>query len=209
MTINLPDQIVSSRIVAISESLPDNDDTSTHTACKKQSNVKRFYATTAGIMAIVKPCGIIMDCRELYTCESSSQLFVQLLKLVDEPGVAISYIGYDRACEFVPFLRNLSAKGNEGAKKLLEKEYLVDNFHIAGHTTEACDPNSPHCEYHHSLEKFSEIKNANTEAAEQTFSWLKRYKSVVKYMTAQKFRFFMYSIIKAHNINIHNKSMQK
>ena len=86
---------------------------------------------------------------------------------------------------------------------------MVDNFHISGHSTEACDPNSPHCEYHHSLEKFSEIKNANTEAAEQTFSWLKRYKLLVKYMTAQKFRFFMYSIIKAHNINIHNKSMQK
>ena len=40
LTINVPDQIVSSRIVDISSSLPSNDDTSMHTACKRASNVQ-------------------------------------------------------------------------------------------------------------------------------------------------------------------------
>ena len=205
LTINIPDQIVSSRIVAMSTDLASNSDTTMHIACKKAANVKHFHEKTAGIMAIVRPCGMVLDCRELYTCESASQLFVQLLKLIDEPNARIEYIGYDRACEFVPFLRNLKKKGNIGAEKLLEKQYLVDNFHIAGHTSEACDPASDKCEFHHSLPKFSKISDANTECAEQTFSWLKRYKNIVKYMTASRFRFFIYTVIKAHNEAIDRK----
>lgn len=197
ITLRIPDQIVTTRIVDISATLPSNSDTSMHTACKSIENVKRYHDKTAGIMAVVRPCGIILDCRELYTCESSSQLFVQLLKLIDEPGINIRYIGYDRACEFKPFLRNL--KGNVGAAKLLEAEYLVDNFHIAGHKRAECDIDNPKCEYHHGLPKFAAIANANTECAEQTFSWLKRYKTIVKYMTAPRFRFFLHIVIQAHN----------
>lgn len=210
LTINLPDQIVSTRIVELSGSLPSNEDTTMHTACKKKANVKHFHDRTAGIMAIVRSCGIILDWREMYTCESSSQLFVQLLKLVDEPNIRISYIGYDRACEFVPFLRNLNTKGNLGAAKLLEAEYLVDNFHIAGHTTPGClppSPDNPKSEFHHSLPKFSAIANANTEVAEQAFSWLKRYKHIVKYMSAAKYRYFLYEIIQSHNKRIDKRSV--
>jgi len=55
-------------------------------------------------MAIVKPRGIIIDHREMYTCESASQLFVQLLKLIDDHGDKLKYVGYDGACEFQPFV---------------------------------------------------------------------------------------------------------
>ena len=194
---NLPDQIVSSRIVDISETLPSNDDTTMHVACKKASNVKKFHDRTAGVMAIVRHCG---------TRESSSQLFVQLLKLADEVDSRMKYVGYYRACEFVPFLWNLRKKGNVGAEKLLELQYLVDNFHIAGHTTDACNPDSPACEFHHSLPKFAEIQRANTACAEQTFSWMKRYKNVLKYMSGQRFRFFLYTAIQAHSDVIHSRS---
>jgi hypothetical protein len=210
LTINMPDQTVSSRIVDLSDTLPSNDDTSVHVPCKKAANVHHFHDRTAGIMAIVRPCGIVIDWREMYTCESASQLFIQLLKIVDEPGSNVRYVGYDRACEFAPFLRNLRAKGNAGADKLLEEtDYLVDNFHIAGHTTNACNPDHPDCEYHHSLPKFADIANANTECAEQCFSWLKRYKNIVKYMTAPRFRFYMHVVISAHNNNIEKKASSR
>ena len=65
-------------------------------------------------MAIVRPCGIVIDWREMYTCESASQLFIQLLKIADEASSNVKYVGYDRACEFAPFLKNLRAKGNAG-----------------------------------------------------------------------------------------------
>ena len=83
-----------------------------------------------------------------------------------EENSSISYVGYERACEFVPFLRNLSLKRNMGADKLLERQFLVDNFHISGHTTDACSLDSPLCEFHPKLPKFGEIADANTECAE-------------------------------------------
>ena len=210
LTLNVPDQTVSTRIVDASEDLPSNADSTMHTACKKACNIRRFHESTAGIMAIVRPCGLVLDWREMYTCESSSQLFVQLLKLVDEDGTRVRYVGYDRACEFVPFLRNLRSKGNVGAEKLLEVNYLVDNFHIAGHTTAACDIEHPDCEFHHKLPRFQEISSVNTECAEQAFSWLKRYKNVVKYMTAARFRFFILTVINGHNavINLRTHAVQ-
>ena len=38
LTINVPDQIVSSRIVDISKTLPSYDDTTMHITCKKATN---------------------------------------------------------------------------------------------------------------------------------------------------------------------------
>ena len=38
-----------------------------------------------------------------------------------------------------PFLRNLKKNSNVGAGKILEKQYLGDNFHISAHTSETCD----------------------------------------------------------------------
>ena len=205
LTVNLPDQYVSTRIVDIASDLPSNEYTSMHIACKKAANITHYHDRTAGIMAIVRPCGIVIDWREMYTCESSSQLFVQLLKVMDEEGSNVKFVGYDRACEFAPFLRNLKKKGNVGAEKLLEAEYLVDKFHIKGHTTSSCNPYHPECEFHPSLPKFSEISTVNTECAEQCFSWLKRFKNIVKYMTASRFRFFLHVVIDAHNKNLEKK----
>lgn len=170
-----------------------------HTGCKKKDKVTKFHDRTAGIMAIVKPCGVIIDYREMLTCESASQLFVQLLNLVDQPTVNIKYIGYDRACEFHPFLRNLQKKGNQGAEVLLDLKYVVDRFHIKGHTTAYCDIKDAKCRYHPDLAKFSALEHVNTEGAEQTFAWLKKYKDMLKYMSCYKFRFILDQVVNARN----------
>ena len=39
----------------------------------------------------------------------------------------LKFVGYDRACDFHPFLMSLSKKGNIGAK------ILLDNVNIGGH----------------------------------------------------------------------------
>ncbi|KAF6020579.1 hypothetical protein EB796_021103 [Bugula neritina] len=130
-------------------------------------------------MAIVKPCGIIIDHREMYTCESTSQLF--------------------------PFVERLHENGNAGAAELSKLKYLVDIFHIRGHTKAECDISQASCKSHLDLPIFTEISAANTECAEQTFSWLKKYKHTVKYMTAAKFRFFLCSIIEDRNTEIHQQ----
>jgi len=130
-------------------------------------------------MAIVKPCGIIIDHWEMYTCESAGQLFVQLLKLIDDHGDKLKYVGYDRACEFQPFVERLHQNRNAGAAELSKLKYLVDRFHIRGHTKEECDISQASCKYLPDLPIFTEISAANTECAEQTFSWLNKYKHIL------------------------------
>lgn len=43
---------------------------------KKTSNVNRSYNRTAGIMTLVRPCGILVDFCEMFTCESTKQAYV-------------------------------------------------------------------------------------------------------------------------------------
>lgn len=199
LTINVVDQKVSSRVSNLTGEIPANDDPSVHVGCKKAENVPRFYNRTAGLMVLVKPCGVVVSISELLTCESSSQLFIQLLRMHCESNTSFNFLGYDRACEFAPFLTNLAKKGNKGAEMLLTKKYMVDRFHIKGHTTKECDINSPFCQFHPDLPKFDEILGTNTECAEQCFSWLGKFKHMVKYMTQYKYKFFIHGIVVAHN----------
>lgn len=201
VTINIIDMTVSSQVLPCVSDIPD--DSGEEVGCKEKSKVTRFYARTAGVMAIVRPCGVIIDHREMLSHESSSQLFTQLLRLSCDSDVNLKYLGYDRACDFEPFLKNLAKKGNSGAAQLLTKmQFLVDRFHIKGHTTAKCDINNDVCEYHPDLAKFSEISTANTECAEQAFSWLGRFKHTMKYMTHYRFKFFLDTIIEARNSRI-------
>lgn len=206
VTIDMVDARVSSKVLPFLDGIPDNSDETVHVGCKEARNVNRFYHRTAGVMAIVRPCGVIIDYAEMLTCESPSQLFTQLLRLKCDSDVNLKYLGYDRACEFEPFLVNLSKKGNEGAKLLLKTtSFLVDKFHIKGHTTPKCDIKDSSCRYHPDLDRFSEIHNTNTECAEQAFAWLGRFKGMAKYMSHYKFKFFLFLIIRSRNVRIEKK----
>lgn len=66
---------------------------------------------------------------------------------------------------------------NAGAAELSKLNYLADRFHVRGHTGEQCDIPKTLSKYHPDLPIFTEINIANTECAEQTFSWLKKYKN--------------------------------
>lgn len=208
ITINVVDKRVSTKIADLSSDIPENTDTSVHQGCKKPENVPRFHNRTAGVMTLVKPCGMIVSVNELLSCESPSQLFVQLLQVVCETDTAFQYLGYDRACEFEPFLQNLHKKGNQGADMLLKKKYVVDRFHISGHTTPACDLSSPQCKYHPDLDSNKELQGCNTGCAEQCFSWFTRFKHTLKYMSQYRFKFFIYSIVVARN-NLTKRKLQR
>lgn len=171
------------------------------TGCKDAKKVTKFTTSTAGILAMVKPCGIITAVSEMYTCESSSQVFAFLLRTLSECA-AINYIGYDRACEFEPFWKKLAAKGNPGAQLLLNKlEFLVDIFHVIRHVNRKCMPleDNSECRYHPHLPRFSNIHGVITEVAEQVFSWLRKLKSNVRHMSRNKFRFFLEDVILSKN----------
>ena len=87
--------------------LPDNADDSLLVGCKRPENCTKFYDTTAGMLALIKPCGIVVAMCEMYTCESVTQVFHFLLRtfaLNVETMLRLRYLGYDRTCDFIiPF----------------------------------------------------------------------------------------------------------
>ena len=132
-TTNLPSPHVSNPLLEKSKvgSLPENDSLELFVGCKKSRQVNKFYDKTAGILSLVRPCGIIINTAEMYTCESPTQAYIFLIMTfargrdIDR----IRYIGYDRACDLHPFLLNLSRQGANFARWLIGLvTFMVDNF---------------------------------------------------------------------------------
>lgn len=69
----------------------------------------------------------------MFTCESPSQVFCFIFNLFGKAAENFSRLkalGYDRTCDFHPFLERLANRGNLGAQLLLSKvKFLVDKFH--------------------------------------------------------------------------------
>ena len=182
--------------------LPDNDNSTLLTGCKK--HVNKYHNRTAGIFAAVRPCGVVVNFMEMYTCESPTQAYVFLWLTFGrslEDLQRLKYCGYDRACDLHPFVQRMKRNGGLGAKILDDQvQFVVDKFHCVNHTEPCCmPPNNPKCKYHPDLPKFSEIHGTNTECAEQAFNWLGRYKSVTRSMTEHKFNFYIWNMINSHN----------
>ena len=56
--------------------LPENDDPTLLTGCRKAKGVNPFHERTAGVLSLVRPCGIIVNTTEMYTCESPTQVYL-------------------------------------------------------------------------------------------------------------------------------------
>ena len=186
----------------VGQSLPSNDSSASE-YCKKERNVNRYYNRTAGIAAIVRPCGIVVNFCEMYTFESMTQMYL-FVALTFGHGVHIKrlkYLGYDRSCALEPFLQNRLKEGAYFAKFLLKNvHFLVDRFHVAKHTELCCmPPLNPLCKYHPDLPEFSELTGCNTQSAEQAFCWLSRFKNGLRHMSRYKFNLFLYTMVDNHN----------
>ena len=172
--------------------------------CKSKETLTRYMDRTAGLLTEVRPCGIIVNAQEMCTCESCTQVyaFLQLTfgRRTDDL-MRLKFVGYDRACDFYPFLINLSKKGNVGAKILLNHvKFLVDIFHVLKHKEPCCmPPENPKCRYHPHLETFREIRGTNTESAEQSNRFLNRFKHMCNRMAEFKFKVFMWFVIETRN----------
>lgn len=96
------------------------EDQQTLQGCTKKENILLFYETTAGMLALIHPCGIVVSMTEMFTCESQTQVFLFLLKTfcitvnTIEDFERLKYMGYDRACGLVPFLNNQAKNGSAG-----------------------------------------------------------------------------------------------
>jgi len=207
LTVRIPRRTIQNPLFNLANmgKLPDTDSSELFTGCRKQSRIDQFFDRTAGVAAAVRPCGVVVNFTEMYTCESPTQMYVFLVftfghgRDIDR----LRYVAYDRACDLHPFLCNLEHKGTYFAQFLLKHvKFLVDRFHVSKHTEPCCKPPSsdnPHCRYHPDHVDFCAIKDANTECAEQSFRWLNKYKTIVRNMKQYRFNFFLYTIIDLHN----------
>ena len=131
--LGLMTDVFSQAVAALGHSKPSKckqSRNSLNVGCRKYSNVNRFYDRTAGVMALVRPCGIIANFTEMYTCESTTQAYIFIYTTF---GRSVSdlerlkFLGYDRSCDLHPFLCNLKKKGSLGATILLEHvKFMVD-----------------------------------------------------------------------------------
>ena len=132
-----------------------------------------------------------MGVTEMFTSESYTQVFLFLLRTFCSDVndfKRLKYLGYDRACGLVPFLKNHAKNGSAGAKLLMENvQFLVDIFHVSKHAEEVCmPPDDPNRLYHPHLAKFEEIRGVNTESCEQGFRRLNQYLELTRKMTQFK-----------------------
>ena len=90
--------------------LPDNDDPTLLTGCRKEKGVHRFHDRTAGILALVGPCGVIVNTAEMYTCESPTQvyLFIVMTFARGKDDFAISGMTERAIC--IPFCATMIEK---------------------------------------------------------------------------------------------------
>jgi len=162
----------------------------TYNLCIK---VDRFYERTAGMFYAFRPCGVRLSHWEMYTAESLSNVFLFLVDLFGQCPTAnqITGIVYDRACDLHPFLKQLSKEGNEAASNFKLLTYIVDIFHAEKHTKLKCTLSSEECKYHPHLPKFSELREMNTEIAEQSFARINPFKYVTRKMSYSKRLMFL------------------
>ena len=184
--------------------LPDNDDDSLFTGCKKAQNVQRFHNRTAGILAVVRPCGIVVNFAEIFTCESPTQAYIFLYTTFGrtvEDLTHLRYLGYDRTCDLHPFLKSLARKGSHGAQIILDNVcMMVDLWHCQKHKELTCmPPDNPQCKYHPHLADFSEVHGVNTECAEQAFKWLGKFKHNCRKITRSRLCIYLWKVIDCHN----------
>jgi hypothetical protein len=176
---------------------------------KKQQDfsLKKKQVRRVGILALIRPCGIVVNMTEMFTCESLTQVFLFILRTFSgstDDFQRLKYLGYDRACGLVPFLKNQAKSGSAGANLLLEHvKFLVDIFHVSKHTELVCmPPNNPACRYHPSLPQFEPIQGANTESCEQGFRRLNMYFNLTRKMTQFKRNILLWFVNECFNTEL-------
>ncbi|XP_066912461.1 uncharacterized protein [Clytia hemisphaerica] len=112
-------------------------------------------------------------------------------------------ICYDDACHLRRYSENPIRKDlTLTSKRISSMEFYIDRFHYKNHK-------DPWCRRNCNPDKSSLLKNVNTEACEQLFSWFSRYSRMTKHMNRQRFLFLTLYLMDFHNENIKNIHWRK
>ena len=145
---------------------------------------------TAGICCAVYNCGIVVGITELFGCESLRQVYVFLTWLWSILLLFPKLLAYDDACHLKRFVNN--RQSTVAAKFLASIIMVVDKMHFKNHVDKWCKQNvNPN--------KVKEFDNLNTEACEQTFKFVSKFKHATKHMTYAHYNLFHLTICNIFN----------
>jgi len=152
---------------------------------------------TAGILVMERPCGVVLDVKELFGSESKSQVYAHIHNHLSKTAFSkTSIICYDDTCHLKKFAHNpVRSTQTAVASRIAEMEILCDRFHFKNHIDVWC---RQHCNPHTS----ENLQNVNTEVCEQLFSWLSKFGSITKHMNRYRFLFLMLYVLDNHNEDI-------
>lgn len=171
-------------------------------SCNTNKHFKMPYVKktkTRGVLIAASNCGIVTGYREIFGCESISQVVLFYLDLIEEsknnlPDIFI----YDDACHLKKFIslpkKDFKSKSVR-SKILLNKKHVIDRFHFNGHKDAWCKLNC-------NPNDVPELKDINTSVCEQLNFWLGGYKFMLKHMNYARFHFFLYVILNKYNLEV-------
>ena len=170
----------------------------------KESQYELKNERTAGILALVSSCGLFVAVDELIGAESLTQVHLFLFAVffiakVPPPKV----LAYDDACHLLKFwqLREAKSAFVQWLFHHQKMQLVVDRFHFRNHDAPFCrkwvDPSKCNALHH----------NTQTEAAEQSFSWLARSKHMFCSMNEGAFQFMMIHLLSMRNSTLVGKPL--
>lgn len=180
-------------------------DTETCNSMKKFTLPCEKKVRTVGVFLATFNCGIVIGFKEILKKETLRQALNFSLELTENLYKCPEYLTYDDACHLKKLLNNEQRiiNDSERLKKFKKITLLVDRFHFKTHKkTDSfcknnCDP-----------DLYPKMAKINTSVAEQVNFWYSGYKHIVKHMSRERFRFFIFTISEEKNKILLNQNLK-
>ncbi|CAF1016734.1 unnamed protein product [Adineta ricciae] len=150
-----------------------------------------------GIIALVSNCRIITSFSELYRSETLREIINLFAVSIRVAGKLASTCVYDDGCHLVRYIKNHIGReiNKTPAMILLDSTPIsIDRSHFRNHVGTFCRTTM-------NPDKNPLLKDVNTEAAEQTFSWLKHYAPIISNMNHLRAPLFMLILFHLKNLS--------
>ena len=162
-----------------------------HLTCKTEKNTQMANKhRTAGLCCAVYNCGIVVAVTELFGSESLTQVYLFLIWMWKTLLLFPHLLAYDDACQLKRFCNK--RLGTVAARFIANLIMVVDKLHFKNHIDKWCRQNvNPH--------KVKEFNDLNTEACEQTFVFISKFKHATKHMSFGRYNLFHLTMCDIYN----------